>query len=56
MKDFPSVDIQKVDIGIALSHFDLSAQEKGMAVQFLFADPGISVPESIHYMVSCKVT
>ena len=55
MKDSPLGDIQKVDVGIALSHFDLTAQEKGIATRFVFADPGISVPENTHYMVSCEV-
>ena len=49
-------DIQKVDMGIALAHFNLAAQEKEIAVRFIFADPGITAPENMHYIVSCEVT
>lgn len=56
MKDSPLGDIQKVDMGIALAHFNLAAQEKGIAVRFIFADPGIPAPENMHYIVSCEVT
>lgn len=56
MKDSPLGDIQKVDMGIALSHFDLAAQEKGIAARFVFEDPGLSAPGNMHYIVSCEVT
>lgn len=56
MKDSPLGDIQKVDMGIALAHFNLAAQEKEIAVRFIFADPGITAPENMHYIVSCEVT
>ena len=56
MKDFPLGDIQKVDMGIALSHFDLAAHEKGIATRYIFEDPGISAPENMHYIVSWEVT
>ena len=55
MKDSPLGDIQKVDMGIALAHFNLAAQEKGIAVRLFFADPGIPAPENMHYIVSCEV-
>ncbi len=52
MKESPLCDLQMVDMGIALSHMDLSAQEKGMAGRFFFGDPGIAVPEHVQYTVS----
>lgn len=55
MKDSLLGDIQKVDMGIALSHFDLAAQEKGIAARYIFEDPGISAPENMHYIVSWEV-
>lgn len=55
MKDSPLGDIQKVDMGIALSHFDLTAKEKGISGAFFFASPDMPVPENMHYMVSFGV-
>ena len=56
MKDSPLGDIQKVDMGIALSHFDLTAREKGIAGQFVFAHPGIPAAQNMHYIVSFEVS
>ncbi|MBQ9002727.1 MAG: nitroreductase family protein [Eggerthellaceae bacterium] len=55
MKDSPLGDIQKVDVGIALAHFDLVAQELGISVEFVQSDPGIAVPDNVAYIMSCKV-
>ena len=52
MKDSPLGDIQKVDIGIALAHFDLTMSENSMSGDFVFADPGITVPENVYYIVT----
>lgn len=48
-------DIKKVDVGIALSHFDLTLQEDGKKGMFVFEDPRISTPENIEYIVSYKL-
>lgn len=45
-------DIQKVDIGIALSHFDLTLKESGLGGSFLSADPEFSVEDGIEYVIS----
>ena len=45
-------DIQKVDMGIALCHFDVTAEETGMSGRFVFRDPGIAVPSDTEYIVS----
>lgn len=55
MKDSPLGDIQKVDIGIALAHFDLSMQEDGFSGQFLFEEPGFTVPQDMYYMVTYEI-
>lgn len=52
MRDTPLGDIQKVDMGIALCHFDLAMQEEGHAGRFVFADPGLTAPERTEYIVS----
>ena len=54
LKDNPLGDIQKVDVGIALSHFDLVMEEDGMQGAFAFADPGIAAPENTHYIVTYR--
>ena len=54
MKDSPLGDVQKVDVGIALSHFDMTLEEEGVKGIYEFADPGISLPEKMHYIVSFR--
>jgi nitroreductase len=45
-------DLQKIDVGIALCHFELSAKELGIPVSFKIDDPGISLPENTVYVAS----
>ena len=54
MRDNSLGDIQKVDIGIALAHFDLVREEDGMKGRFVFDDPGLASPENTHYIVSFR--
>jgi nitroreductase len=46
------VDIQKIDIGIAMVHFELSAKEAGIDGRWIQADPGIKLPELAEYSSS----
>ena len=55
MKDSALGDIQKVDIGIALAHLDLTMEENGKQGHFIFADPGIKIPENVCYIVTYEV-
>ena len=48
-------DIQKIDMGIALCHFELAAKECGLDVTFEIADPGIPIPENTEYVASYTV-
>ena len=48
-------DIQKIDMGIALCHFDLIAKESGANVSFEIADPGIQIPKGMSYIASFRV-
>ncbi len=55
MRDSPLGDIQKVDVGIALCHFDLTMKEEGKNGAFFTEDPGFEVPDNVEYIVSYKV-
>lgn len=55
MNDNPLGDVQKVDIGIALSHFDLTMEENGKKGHFTFANPGITTPENVYYIVTYEL-
>lgn len=53
--DNPAVgDMQKIDLGIALCHFALGAEEAGLGTEFGINDPGISVPEKTEYIASFR--
>lgn len=40
-------DIQRLDMGIAMSHFELTANELGLQGQWVIAEPGIEKPDEI---------
>ena len=48
-------DIQKIDMGIALCHFALAAEECGVKTVFGLGDPGIPVPETWRYVASYAI-
>lgn len=56
MKDSPLGDIQKVDMGIALSHFDLTEKENGHSGRFAQLDPQLDLPGNTHYIISYERT
>ena len=45
-------DIQKIDMGIALCHFELAAKEGGLDVTFEIADPGLRTGDDTYYIAS----
>ena len=46
-------DLQRIDIGIAMLHFELSVRESGLLGDWQKDDPGIALPEqSVEYSVS----
>ncbi|MBQ1522446.1 MAG: hypothetical protein IIZ74_06750 [Erysipelotrichaceae bacterium] len=53
--DDGSWDIQKIDMGIALCHFDLAVTYSGFNTEFIIDDPGIEA-EGNRYIASIKVT
>ncbi len=46
------IDMQKIDVGIAMCHFDLAAKEAGFTPNFVQADPGIAVKDGEEYIAS----
>jgi nitroreductase len=45
-------DMQKIDLGIALCHFQVGLDAAGMAAKFELRDPGLPVPENTEYIAS----
>ncbi len=45
-------DLQRVDLGIAMCHFELTARELGLFGQWIVADPQIAIPEYAEYVAS----
>ena len=54
MKESPPGDLQKVDVGVALAHFDMTLEEEGGKGTYGFSDPGIPTPENTHYIVTWR--
>ena len=48
-------DIQKIDMGIALSHFELAAEACGLDASFYLSDPGLSVQDDTVYIASFAI-
>ena len=48
-------DMQKIDLGIALCHFELTAAEEGLDVTFEIEDPCIAMPPELEYIATYKV-
>lgn len=52
LKDSPLGDLQKIDLGIGLAHFDLTLKEEGIAGRFVEQDPGIKTADQVQYIIS----
>lgn len=48
-------DIQKVDLGIALYHFEVGAKEHGLKGSILQKNPGISTAENVEYITTYQL-
>ena len=48
-------DLQKVDLGIALCHFALGAEECGLALTFAVGDPQLAAAEGLEYIATYTV-
>ncbi len=47
-----ALDMQKIDMGIALCHFDLAAQEGGLCPQLMDMNPGLSTKNGEEYIAT----
>jgi len=53
----PEIDLQRVDLGIAMCHFSLAAQEEGLHGVWEYQTPDVgSLPPHTHYVVSWRGT
>lgn len=48
-------DMQKIDVGIALCHFIMGLEEKGIGLEVNTVDPKIDIPDDTEYIASVKV-
>ena len=48
------IDMQKIDMGIALCHFELTAKEIGISTEFVIEEPNIPHDDGIEYIASYK--
>ena len=46
--------MQKIDMGIALCHFDLMAKELGMNPEFVMAEPDMAGKGDMEYIASYR--
>ena len=49
-------DMQRIDMGIAVAHFDLVLNERGLQTALVISDPGIPVDGDMEYIASVKVS
>lgn len=47
-------DLQKIDVGIALCHFVSGMEEQGKNPDVVVQNPGITVPEGVHYIATVR--
>ena len=48
-------DMQRLDMGIAMCHFELTARELGLQGEWVFEDPGLALPDELtEYLVSWR--
>lgn len=45
-------DLQKIDLGIAMYHFELTAKESGLDIEFSIDNPGIATEDNTEYIAS----
>ena len=48
-------DLQRVDMGIAMSHFEVALSEKKVEHSWLVQNPGLETVELTEYITSCKI-
>jgi nitroreductase len=58
MKTFNRADIQRLDMGIAMLHFEATCQEEGIAGEWVVDEPNMikELPENTEYIASFRVS
>ena len=54
--DASTGDLQKIDLGIALCHFFLTAEAEGLKPVLSLSDPGLETEADTEYIASCRVS
>ena len=54
--DASTGDLQKIDLGIALCHFALTAEEDGLKPELFLQDPGLETGADTEYVASFRVS
>ena len=49
-----NLDMQKIDLGIALCHFELMAKELGINTEFVVAEPNIPCKDGAEHIASYR--
>ena len=49
-------DMQKIDLGIALCHFEIGVREAGRSCEFLLSDPGVIAPDDTYYIATYRLS
>ena len=47
-------DLQRIDMGIAMCHFELALKEQGVSGEWMIAEPGVNLPPRTSYTVTWK--
>ncbi len=50
-----TLDLQKIDVGIALCHFVMGLEEKGKQAEVSVDDPHLAIPKDAEYIASVKI-
>lgn len=53
--DKSGFDLQKVDIGIAMSHFEMGLEEIGKRAELMLSAPEIAAPEGVFYVATYRI-
>ena len=54
-KQANGMDLQKVDLGIAVCHFDIALDEKSSGHEIVTEDPGLDLPEDTEYICTFRL-
>ena len=49
------MDLQKIDLGIAICHMDLALDEKEIPHKIIMEDPGLEIPDDTEYIASFRL-